>query len=142
MVRRFLAWFAATLVLFGVLGIGSHLWLSVHPRRVAVAVDTSFDMKADEPGVERALERLSQTRYAEFALFTDKVRVHGWQRELEAAPSLSFYGPRDLATLADRKRFPELSQADRVLVITEASRDAPDLAILRALPGLELVRPR
>jgi hypothetical protein len=137
-VRRFLAWLGATAIAFGGLGVATHFQLSAHPRRVAVVVDTSFEMNASRGDVALELERLAGARYAEFSLLTDKLRVHGWQRELETAPPLSFYGPQDLSLLADERRYPELSQADRVVVITNAR----DTAAVKGLRGVRVVGTR
>jgi hypothetical protein len=137
-VKRFLLWLAATVVLFAALGVGSHLYLTARPRRIAVAVDTSFAMQPSQPEVRAILERVAATRYATFSLVTDKLRVHGWQPRLSASQPLTYYGPRDLAQLVDQGRYPELAQADRVVVIT----DAEDVVPLRSLHALTVARPR
>jgi hypothetical protein len=137
-VKRFLLWLAAAVVLFAGLGLGSHFYLTARPRRIVVAVDTSFSMQASQPEVRAILERIAATRYSSFSLLTDKLRVHGWQPSLAASQLLTYYGPRDLALLVDANRFPELAQADRVVVIT----DAADLTALRSLRALSVSRPR
>ncbi len=134
--RRFLVWLAVTVAVFAGVSVPYHLYLRDNPRRVVVAVDTSYSMEADGAQVRTDLQRLGALRYARFSLLTDKVRVHGWQDELQADKALSFYGPQDLSALADRGRYPELSEADEVYVLTNAA----DVGALRSLPGLRVVR--
>ena len=86
-----------------------------------------------------ALEKLGGKRYAEFALLTDKVKVHGWQETLEAPKDLTFYGPRDLAAFGDAAKYPELAQSDSVVVVTSA-RDTLGLPKLRGLRILPVSR--
>ena len=133
--KRFLAWLLIVVGLYTAIAIPSHLALSAHPRRIAVAVDTSYEMQAAQQDVRRALAALAGTRYARFSLVTDKVRVHGWQETLDAGGTLSYYGPRDLAALADSMRYPELAAADSVVVIT----DARDTSPLRGLRGFRVI---
>jgi len=137
-VKRFLAWLLITAALFLGISVPSHLFLKAHPRRIAVAVDTSFEMQGARAGVRRELARLEGTRYAEFCLLTDKVKVHGWQETLNAAGDLVFYGPRDLSALADAARYPELAEADTVIVLTGAR----DTSALRGLRALRVISPR
>lgn len=134
--KRFLVWLAVTVAVFGGISVPYHLFLSANPRRVVVAVDTSFPMESSAAHVRLDLQRLSALRYVRFSLLTDKVRVHGWQEDLEADKGLSFYGPQDLSPLADRGRYPELAEADEVYVLTNAA----DTGALRALPGLRVLR--
>jgi len=133
--KRFLVWLLIVVGLYAAIAVPSHLALSARPRSIAVAVDTSFEMQAARQDVQRALAALAGTRYARFSLVTDKVRVHGWQESLDAGGTLSYYGPRDLAALADSTRFPELAAADSVVVITEAR----DTSALRGLRGLRVI---
>jgi len=136
--KRFLLWLLITAALSAGVAVPTHLYLSGHHRRIAVAVDTSYGMQAAKQAVLRELSSLGVTRYARFSLLTDKVKVHGWQGTLDAGTALSFYGPRDLASLGDAKRYPELAEADSVVVIT----DAPDTSLLRGLHGLRIVAVR
>jgi hypothetical protein len=136
--KRFLAWLAVALLLYGGLSLSFHTRLSAHPRRIAVGVDTGFEMQAARDAVAREIRGLSGLRYARYSLFTDKATVHGWKEELDSSAALAFYGPRDLEALADPARHPELREADRVVIVTNAS----DVSALRGLHGLEVVRPR
>ena len=136
--RRFLLWLLITAALAAGIAVPTHFFLKGHPRRIAVAVDTSYDMQSEKQAVLRELVSLGATRYARFSLLTDKVKVHGWKETLDAGAGLSFYGPRDLASLADAKRYPELADADAVVVIT----DARDTTALRGLHGLRIVSVR
>jgi hypothetical protein len=136
--RRFLLWLLITGALAAGIAVPTHSFLNGHPRRIAVAVDTAYDMQSKRQAVQRELVSLGSTRYARFSLLTDKVKVHGWKETLDAGASFSFYGPRDLASLADAKRYPELADADAVVVIT----DARDTTALRGLRGLRVVSVR
>jgi hypothetical protein len=136
--KRFLVWLLIVVGLYAAIAVPSHMALSARPRSIAVAVDTSFEMQAAQQDVRRALAGLAGIRYARFSLVTDKVRVHGWQESLDAGGALSYYGPRDLAALADSTRFPELAAADSVVVIT----DARDTTPLRGLRGLRVISVR
>ena len=136
--KRFLLWLLIAAALSAGVAVPTHLFLSGHPRRIAVAVDTSYGMQAAKQAVLRELSSLGVTRYARFSLLTDKVKVHGWQETLDAGAALTFYGPRDLASLTDAKRYPELADADRVVVVT----DAPDASQLPRLRGLRIVAVR
>ena len=136
--KRYLLWLLITACLFAGIAVPSHLYLGAHPRQIVVAVDTSYDMQGARQGVEQALADLAGTRYARFSLLTDKVKVHGWQESLDPGRALSFYGPRDLAALADAKRYPELAAADEVVVITDAS----DTSALAGLRGLRVMTVR
>jgi hypothetical protein len=135
-VKRFLLWLAATVIAFAGLAVPTHLLQAAHPRSILVAVDTSYEMQASGPEVTRALEQVAGTRYARFALVTDKAPVQAWQDALDAGRALTYYGPRDLGALAERSRAPDARGADSVVVITNARDTAP----LAGLPGLRVVR--
>jgi hypothetical protein len=132
--KRFLVWLGTTAFLFFALGLALHLYLTANPRKLAVVVDTSFSMQAQKALVDGELERLARTRYTVFSLLTEKAPIHGWQPLLEAPRALTFYGPRDLSALMDPQRFPELAEADRVVLVT----DSPDVSGLRGLRGLQV----
>jgi hypothetical protein len=133
--KRFLLWLLITAVLFTGVAVPTHLFLSAHPRRIAVAVDTSYGMQAARQAVQRELAALGASRYALFSLLTDKVKVHGWQETLDAGSAITFYGPRDFAAFSDTKRYPELADADSVILITGGG----DTSALHGLRGLRVV---
>ena len=99
--KQFLLWCAVFLGLYGVLSSAYHLYLTRYPRRVLVAVDTSFPMQAAWSQVPGTLAILQAQRYTLFGLITDKVRIHPWQSRLELG-HLQPYAPRALAQMLDR----------------------------------------
>ena len=105
--------------LYGVLSSAYHLHLTSHPRRVLVAVDTSFPMQAVWSQVPDTLAILQAQRYTLFSLITDKARIHPWQSRLEFG-HLQPYAPRALAQMLDRHRYPEMAVADQIYVVTNA----------------------
>ena len=118
--KQFLVWCAAFLGLYGVLSSAYHLHLTRHPRRVLVAVDTSFPMQAVWSQVPDTLAALQAQRYTLFSLITDKARIHPWQSRLELG-HLQPYAPRALAQMLDPHRYPEMAAADQIYVVTNAA---------------------
>lgn len=131
-------WMAVTLVAFGVLGGVTHVHLSRHPRRILVAVDTSYAMTPDWSGVARVVHGLTRERYASFALVTDKGQIHGWAPWPDPPASLPLYAPRDFSRLTGPNRFPEIERADRLILVTNAppteTKDLGGWEILRPAP--------
>ena len=121
--KQFLLWCVVFLGLYGVLSSAYHLHLTRHPRRVLVAVDTSFPMQAVWSQVPDTLTALEAQRYTLFGLITDKARIHPWQSRLELG-HLQPYAPRALAQMLDPHRYPEIAAADRIYVVTNASNSA------------------
>lgn len=130
-------WLAVTLAAFGSAAGAYHALLAAQPRLVLVAVDSSFEMRGELDAVRRRLAELETLRYARFALYSEKARLHGWAARLDPA-RLRAYGPRDLERLLSGDMGPEFSEADRVVVLSNASA-----AELDPLPGgWQLQRPR
>jgi len=121
--KQFLLWSVVFLGLYGVLSSAYHLHLTRHPRRVLVAVDTSFPMQAVWSQVPDTLTALEAQRYTLFSLITDKARIHPWQSRLELG-HLQPYAPRALAQMLDPHRYPEIAAADRIYVVTNAINSA------------------
>ena len=121
--KQFLLWCVVFLGLYGVLSSAYHLHLTRHPRRVVVAVDTSFPMQAVWSQVPDRLTALEAQRYTLFSLITDKARIHPWQSRLELG-HLQPYAPRALAQMLDPHRYPEIAAADRIYVVTNAANSA------------------
>jgi hypothetical protein len=136
--KRFVLWLVLALGLYAGLAIPYHFYLAKNPRRIAVAVDTSFEMESAMSSVRQILLSIATTRYAVFSLHTDKAPQHGWQDNLDAGVRLVAYGPRDLAALVDPDRYPEIRQADRLIVLTNAE----DARLLGRTSGLEVIHPR
>jgi hypothetical protein len=122
--KQFLLWCAVFLGLYGVLSSTYHLYLTRHPRRVLVAVDTSFPMQVVWSQVPDALDALQEQRYTLFSLITDKARIHPWQTRLELG-RLQPYAPRALAQMLDSHRYPEMAVADQIYVVTNATNSTP-----------------
>ena len=93
--KPFLIWTVITLIVFGTLSGAYHLYLQTHPRKVLVAVDSSFPMKAAWSRVPRVLETIADQRYATFSLVTEKNRIHSWSAALKLGTIVP-YAPRDL----------------------------------------------
>jgi len=124
-VARFLLWLLIVAGAYGGLAGGYHAALLASPRKIAVAVDSSYEMQAARDLVAPELQEIAQTRYARFSLWTDKARVHGWDERLGDLGGQAYYGPRNLTLLVDPSRFPEARDADQIVVITNArSREA------------------
>ena len=88
--------------------------------RIAVVVDTSFDMTAvlaagragtDADRVPAAIPTS--------ACYTDKGVIHGWQPRLRASLAEP-YGPRDFAKLRELASAPEITGAEKVYFLTNA----------------------
>ena len=121
--KQFLVWCAAFFGLYGVLSSAYHLHLARHPRKVLVAVDTSFPMQAVWSQVPDTLATIQEQRYTLFGLITDKARIHPWQSKLELG-HLQPYAPRALAQMIDPYRYPEMAAADQIYVVTNAVHSA------------------
>src|SRR5262245_57580362 len=110
--RPFLAWLVVALVGFGGVGGYWHTNLTESPRHVLVVVDASYPMAPDWSHVDPLLHRMSETRYATFALFTDKGKVHGWRDRLDLGPTRP-YAPRSLERVLALSEVAEFGEADR-----------------------------
>ena len=121
--KQFLLWCVVFFGLYGVLSSAYHLHLTRHPRKVLVAVDTSFPMQAVWSQVPDTLTALEAQRYTLFSLITDKTRIHPWQSRLELG-HLQPYAPRALAQMLDPHRYPEMAAADQIYVVTNTINSA------------------
>lgn len=117
--KPFLLWLALAVLGFGGLAGGYHGYLQDNPRRVAVVVDTSYDMAAVWPRVELKLAEIGATRYSAFSLVTDKRLIHGWQPRLRLSLAEP-YGPRDFGKLRELAVAPEIADAETVYFLTNA----------------------
>ena len=121
--KQLLIWCAVFLGLYGALSGAYHLHLTRHPRRVLVAVDTSFPMQAVWSQVPDTLAALQGRRYTLFSLITDKAKIHTWQSQLDLG-HLQPYAPRALSQMLDHQRYPEMGAADQVYVVTNVAHGA------------------
>ena len=123
--KPFAVWLALTLLVFVAFSGGYHVYLTKNPRKIAVAVDTSYPMRAAWGQVGKRLADLTAARYTQFALLTEKGRIHSWSDRLETG-ELSPYAPRDLSGLGDASAFPEIADADKRVLLTNAPPDRTD----------------
>jgi hypothetical protein len=117
--KPFILWLAIAVLGFGGLAGGYHGYLQDNPRRIAVVVDTSYDMTAVWPRVEPAMATIGTARYSAFSLVTDKRVIHGWQPRLRASLA-DPYGPRDFTKLRELTSSPEIADSEAVYFITNA----------------------
>lgn len=132
--RTFLLWCVLTMSCYSGLVAAYHLYLSSHPRRILIALDTSYPMQPVWEQARAMVQALPQRRYSEFSVITDKGRLHGWQ-PAPALGNLQPYAPRNFATFLDPRQSPEIAAADTVYVVT----NAPDTATLRQASGREVI---
>lgn len=135
--KPLLLWLALAVLGFGGLAGGYHGYLQDNPRRVAVVVDTSYDMAAVWPRVEPKLVEIGATRYSAFSLVTDKRLIHGWQQRLRSNLA-DPYGPRDFAKLRELAASPEIAGAETVYFLTNAP--AAETATFRGWQIVPLIR--
>ena len=100
-----------------------HLHLTRHPRKVLVAVDTSFPMQAvssQVPGM--CLQPSGAQRYTLFSLITDKDRPSNtWQPRLHLGHLQPYAQPEPWLQMLDQHRYPDIVVADQVYVVTNAA---------------------
>jgi hypothetical protein len=118
--KQLLIWCAVFWGLYGGMSAAYHVHLTRHPRRVLVAVDTSFPMQVVWSQVPDTLAALRTQRYTLFSLITDKTHIHTWQPQLDLG-HLQPYAPRALAQMLDQRRYPDIVVADQVYVVTNAA---------------------
>lgn len=120
--KHFLAWLVLALASYGGLAAAYHLHLDANPRRILVVVDSSQPMQGMLGRVDVALDAIAAGRYREFALFTDRSRVHGWAGRFSPG-RIKPYGPRDLSRIDKQRSRPEFDEADEVILVTNAGPD-------------------
>ena len=76
-------------------------------------------MRSAMGAVDAALDEIGTRRYHEFALFTERARVHSWAVRFSPG-RISPNGPRDLSSLAALEGQPELVEADEVILLSNA----------------------
>jgi len=83
---------------FGGIGGGYHAMLTQSPRKVLVAVDSSFQMKSAWSRVLELLDSLDNQRYTTYSLVTEKNPIHSWRSTLELGNVVP-YAPADFSKL-------------------------------------------
>ncbi len=119
--KPFLIWIVSTLVVFGMFGGVYHFYLENNPRKILVAVDTSFPMKAVWGLVPQTLETIAEQRYTTFALVTEKNKIHSWSASLHSMKTVP-YAPRKFSKLIE-KEYQEIDDATEKYFVTNASAD-------------------
>ena len=128
-------WLASTLTAFAALAGGYHAYLDGDPRRVLVVIDASYEMKPVWHKLPSLMDSLDNARYSRFALTTEKSQVHGWRRTLNLGSTVP-YAPRDFTNLAKGTQFPQVEEAEEIILITNApARDIEEFS------GWTLIRP-
>lgn len=115
--KPFIIWLVIAMAVFGGIGGGYHAALTGNPRKVLVAVDSSFQMKAAWTRVPAMLDSLDNDRYTVYSLVTEKNVVHSWQATLNLE-TMTPYAPLELSKLTGPAQYPEITQADRKYFLT------------------------
>jgi hypothetical protein len=132
--KPFITWLALALIAFGSMSGIYHYHLVQNPRKVLVALDTSYPMREVWYQVPAIFETFNQYRYTQFSLITDKNIAHTWSSSLEAV-KVTPYAPRDLSQLAGTALYPELKHADKRFLLTNAPEGET-----KNLEGWEVIR--
>ncbi len=117
--KPFSIWAIITLMVFGTISGAYHVYLSTNPRKILVAVDSSFSMNSVWSQVSRQLDAIDDRRYALFSLITEKNSVHSWSPSLQLG-QLVPYAPRNFSKLSDPSHYRELTEADEKYLITDS----------------------
>lgn len=115
--KTFVMWNISVLLVFALLSGGYHFMLSAAPRKILVAVDSSFEMQAVWARIPQLLDTLDNQRYATFSLVTEKNKVQGWTSTLNLG-TLVPYAPPDYSKLIGENPFPEVQEAAQKYLIT------------------------
>lgn len=115
--KPFFIWIVITLLVFVGISGAYHLYLQNNPRRILVALDSSFSMKSVWNQVPDILKDLEQQRYTMFSLVTEKNKIHSWSPSLNL-DTLVPYAPRNFSKLLDSASYPEINEAKEKFLIT------------------------
>ncbi len=118
--KTLIFWLATTIGLFALAGGGYTYYLQENPKRILVVLDSSNPMRGDWKKVREVLDKLDDQRHAEFALITEKNRVHGWSSRLSMG-RINAYAPRNLGRINTTK-YTEFKQATVVYFVTNAKK--------------------
>lgn len=111
---------AAMIILYGGLFFSTHLFLKSNPHKIAVIVDTSYEMGKYEKVIHKRLLNIFSSRYAVFALYTDKSNVFTWTQSPHLLKNTKFYGPDSFENLLSDAVSSELEKADKIIFITNS----------------------
>ena len=118
--KAFIVWLIIFVALYAGLSVPYHVYLQRHPRRVLIAVDTSYPMRSAWQQVSATIAAIPKERYSQFSVITDKTKIHSWQNQAKLG-NVQLYGPRDLGKLLDRQRYPEINAARRIYLVTNTA---------------------
>ncbi|MGK5095048.1 hypothetical protein WDW89_23940 [Deltaproteobacteria bacterium TL4] len=116
--KAFLQWTGIALAIFSSMGIVSHWHLTNNPHKLLIAVDSSYEMQGVWPQVVAKLQEISNRRYSQFALVTEKNKIHSWASSLRLG-KVAPYAPRQWDKLSPQ-RYPEINEATHKYLITNA----------------------
>ncbi len=119
--KAFALWAGITILVFIGLFGAYHFYLIQSPRKILIAVDSSYPMKEVWPQISSALEQIAQKRYARFCLVTEKNKIHDWALRPDMDKILP-YAPRNFSRLTGNAQYPEIGQAQKCYLITNAVR--------------------
>ncbi|OHD13663.1 MAG: hypothetical protein A2086_01085 [Spirochaetes bacterium GWD1_27_9] len=118
--KRFLIWIIIFIVFIVSFWVGAHFYLAKNPKKIAVAIDTSYFMNQNWGSVVNTVKNIANQKYSTYCLLTDKQLIHSWNNELLSYKlgSIKPYGPRDLAIFYDNTRYKEINEATVIYIIT------------------------
>ncbi len=119
--KQFVLWLVLVIVIFGAVYGTYHVYLTRHPRKIIVAIDSSYAMQPVWPKISDVLNELNQKPYAQFCLITDKTKIHSWQSKL-TIDRIMPYAPRNLANVNSEK-YPEMNEATQKYLLTNATKN-------------------
>jgi len=141
-VKRFLIWTGLVVLLFALLGAGSHLARSASREKVLVAIDVSVSLEEYKHRLPAALAFLSHNPYAEFKVVTNSPNrelavLQDWSPglDLTAVRQIKMYTVFPLEKLLE---FDEIRTADRIVFVTNQQ----DTEALEAVPRSRIVQVR
>ena len=134
--KSFLSWIIVFILAFGGLSVFTHISLLANPTRIVIAFDDSFYMKDVWPRIAVELETLVNRRYTEYFVISNKEKIsREWETEGVIDRFLQtrlFIGEYAVADLVNSQKYPELKQADRILVFTSGQNTSGLAADKRA----------
>lgn len=124
--KALLSWFIFFILLFGGLSVFTHTGLSANPTRIVVAFDDSYYMKEVWPKIVSRLKPYIGRPYTEYFVLSNKTRIsQEWEGELNLekfSQTRLFLDEFPVETLVDKNTYPELAQADLILVFTTSAK--------------------
>jgi hypothetical protein len=120
MTKKFFLWILVILVVFSILTIATHFFLTINPKKIVIAIDTSLKMKDKSYDIVKKLGDILDSRYAEFIIISDKSKILSTKEKVDVSGYLRFYGPSDIASFADLTKNPVLKNSDKIIFIVNS----------------------